>query len=405
MAIGAEGPSLPGRIELTWEPEPRVEFEVQMELGVNDTIVTDELIAHGFDLVLSDGRLVVGNANRWDYEEATVTMRGEVSPVAFGASAVRRMRCHVVNFPLVNRPRFTEMRGGGWALRLEDRGSGDWDEKGYFVTGRLTLAREDGCEFDPQDGQAIFDAFDFFATLSQGSWASHALSVGTAPNGRIVWERWAVNRCDRHATGDGWATQYEESVEALGSLWPGFLRKWQDPEWQPTMRTLVTMLAEATAHTDGEAALLMIDVVLELLSWAVVVTDGGMVTPEGHDRLQGGDRLRLLLAVAQVDRRIPANLKELSAAASRLRWVDGPHAITQLRDAVVHPRKRSILRDVPPEAISEAQLLARDYAHGAIAHLLGALGWKSWGERWLAPDQVIAALKAPAGGLATAGTL
>jgi hypothetical protein len=75
-------------------------------------------------------------------------------------------------------------------------------------------------------------------------------------------------------------------------------------------------------------------------------------------------------------------LKELAAAAQRLRWIDGPHAIAQIRDAVVHPRKRYNLREVSPSTILEAQLLARDYAHGAISHLFGATAWKPWTSRW-----------------------
>jgi hypothetical protein len=382
ITFGEQGLARTGSVVLIWEPEPRVEFKVEAEKGFDDEILTD---ATGIGLTLDNGRRCQSHPDRWDFwEEDRVAVRGEIEPVSFGATTVRRLRADVVNLPLVNRPRITELIGNGWRLRLKALGSGDSEEKGFFITGSLVVEREDGEEFDPERGVAILEAFDYFGTLAQGAWATHALPIGIGEAGGIEWERWVVGRVDRHETGDGWATHYSESTEVLADLWPGFLSKWEDPAWQPTIRTLVTLLAEATGHTDGEAALLMIDVVLELLSWAVVVSDGKMVSAEGHDRLQAPDRLRLLLAVAHIDRRVPDGLHELTAAALQLRWVDGPHAIAQIRDAVVHPRKRQSLSEVPQEAILEAQLLARDYAHGAIAHLFGATGWKAWADRWMA---------------------
>lgn len=380
--FGEQGLIRTGGVVLIWEPEPRVEFKVEAEEGFDNEVLTGDWEATGIGLTLDNGRRCQSHPDRWDYWEDRVTVRGEIEPVSFGAATVRRLRAHLVNLPLVNRPRTTEMIGNGWRLRLKGLGSGDWEEKGFFITGSLVVEREDGEEFDPERGVAILEAFDHFGTLAQGAWATHALPIGTGAAGRIVWERWVVGRVDRYETGDGWATRHSESAEVLAELWPGFLSKWEEPEWQPTIRTLATLLAEATAHTDGEAALLMIDVVLELLSWAVVVSDGDMVSAVGHDRLQGPDRLRLLLAVVHMDRRVPDGLHELATAARRQRWVDGPHAIAQIRDAVVHPRKRQSLSDVSQEAILEAQLLARDYAHGAIAHLFGATGWKAWTERW-----------------------
>ena len=359
-----------------------MEFRVEAEKGFDDEISTD---ATGIGLTLDKGRRCQSHPDRWEFWEDRVAVRGEIEPVSFGAATVRRLHAQVVNLPLVNRPRITELIGNGWRLRLKGLSTGAWEEKGFFITGSLMVEREDGQDFDPGRGVSILEAFDHFGTLAQGAWATHALPIGVGATGGIVWERWVVGRVDRHETGDGWATQYSESSEVLAELWPGFLSKWEQPEWQPTIKTLVTLLAEATAHTeDGEAALLITDVVLELLSWAVVVRDGDMLSAEGHDRLQGPDRLRLLLTVAKIDRRVPDRLHELAATARRLRWVDGPHAIAEIRDAVVHPRKRQSLGEVSQEAILEAHVLARDYAHGAIVHLFGATGWKAWTDRWMA---------------------
>jgi|NGEPerStandDraft_6_1074524.scaffolds.fasta_scaffold41474_2 hypothetical protein len=382
ITFGQDGPTLPGWIRLIWEPEPRVECGIEGEAGFDNQVLVGEWAQNGVLLTLGDGRQCLSHPDRWDHWEDRVLVRGSIEPVAFGGVSVRRMRALLVNLPLINRPRITGLVGNGWRLRLKDLTNEDWDGKGFFITGSLLVEREDGGEFEPGRGVAILEAFDYFATLAQGSWATHALPIGTGAAGRIEWQRWTIGQVDRYESGDGWATHYSESVGVLSELWPGFLTKWEDPEWQGTIRTLATLLAEATAHTDGEAALLMIDVVLELLSWAIVVSVGDMVSAEGHDRLQGPDRLRLLLAVAGIDRRIPDGLKELAAAAQRLRWIDGPHAIAQIRDAVVHPRKRYNLREVSPSTILEAQLLARDYAHGAISHLFGATAWKPWTSRW-----------------------
>jgi hypothetical protein len=383
--FGAEPNEWDTLVSLVWDPDPRIEFAVLLPEDRMDVALTPGWDKEGIALVLSDGPICIAKPDDWEYLSDGVLMRGEVEPVGFGSEMVTKVRADLINFSQINRPVRTEMVGGGWRLTLRSVPETDSREHSYFRTGSVAISREDGSPFGTDLAVAVLDAFDYFASLAMGSWAAHALPVGLDAKGRRTWRRWAVGRIDPSHMGDGWATHYKESAGVLASMWPGFITKWTDPVWQPTVRTLTALLTEATGHTDGEAALLMIDVILELLSFAVVVTEGRMVSAEGHDRLFGSDRLRLLLAVCQIDGRIPAGLHVLAKQAQQQQWIDGPHAISSIRDAVVHPRKRASLSRVSAETIDLVQLLARDYAHGAIAHLFGANGWEPWATRWLEP--------------------
>jgi hypothetical protein len=183
-------------VSLLWEPEPRLEFEIEAEDGYDDEIMSRPgWEEHGVTLRLGDGRECLARPDRWDHWEDRVRTRGLVEPVSFAkGTMVTRVRTYVVNLPLVNSPQITIMTARGWRLRLRDLGSGDVADRSYFVTGSLVVEREDSGAFDPELATSVLEAFDHFATITQGAWATHALPIGTGSTGRIEWERWEVGR-------------------------------------------------------------------------------------------------------------------------------------------------------------------------------------------------------------------
>jgi hypothetical protein len=72
---------------------------------------------------------------------------------------------------------------------------------------------------------------------------------------------------------------------------------------------------------------------------------------------------------------IPACLGELSRLTLKRKWSDGPHAVTDLRNAVVHPTKRR--RDglgAPDLPWEEVARLALWYGELVLLRLLGYHG-------------------------------
>jgi len=65
---------------------------------------------------------------------------------------------------------------------------------------------------------------------------------------------------------------------------------------------------------------------------------------KGYENLPAMDKLRLLLSICGIPAAIPASLSKLAAAAKAKenQWKDGPQALTEVRNALVHsnPTKR-----------------------------------------------------------------
>ena len=71
-----------------------------------------------------------------------------------------------------------------------------------------------------------------------------------------------------------------------------------------------------------------------------IVEEDPAVPPETFDRLRASARLRELLKVIGVGTGIPTKLTRLAEWASNIGSPDGRRVITEMRNGVVHPRKR-----------------------------------------------------------------
>ncbi len=96
----------------------------------------------------------------------------------------------------------------------------------------------------------------------------------------------------------------------------------------------------------------------------------------GFERLVAADRLRLLLADAQIEIEIPSALHGLPSFApsnqtGKASWEDGPQALTESRNLLVHPTKKLRAPNIPPEAIRDTGELGVWYLQLALLFLLG----------------------------------
>jgi hypothetical protein len=367
-----------GHVRLEWDDGPSIRLEIQGSEVLLSGLPESAPNRHRF--VLGDGRLISAAVVRWDISGDRHRLIGNVGPASFGVGdRMSSIQTRVVNFSLANREEYW-LLGHGWSIHLKE--TGDFVEglpgtPGAYAISQDAEVRRDGREmFSEADAVRILEALDYFLSLARGAWVGHVNVRGFNRIGRRLWERWETSRVDRSGRGRNWAADYdpEDEDSAVGDpmrlrdLWDGFLSMWQTEELNPTLRAMTSAYIETAAHTEAEAGLLIGQVLLELLSWAIVVNDRMMVSAEGHDKLGAADRIRLLLAVIGMPGELGADSQAvgLARAAETMRWVDGPHAVTELRNALVHPVKRKRLGSVLPEMMEEARDLTLQYAEAAM---------------------------------------
>jgi hypothetical protein len=116
---------------------------------------------------------------------------------------------------------------------------------------------------------------------------------------------------------------------------------------------------------------------LELLAWITVVEERNVVSGEGFDKLPASDRLRVLLEVLGIPRTLPAGLTALQKASEEAPkggpgpWTDGPHALTDLRNVVVHPTKKRRTLGAVDLPWDDAARLSRWYVELVLLRLMG----------------------------------
>jgi hypothetical protein len=152
----------------------------------------------------------------------------------------------------------------------------------------------------------------------------------------------------------------------LAALWRGFYSKWTSPHLRGTLKALTELYVEAASHTAAEAGLVIAQVVLELLAWTLVVHERGMMSSDGYERLAAADRIRLLLAAVGGTRDLDPTQDSLTRAARANNWVDGPQAVTELRNIIVHPQRRERLVGMSPSIADDARALTLNYAQDAV---------------------------------------
>lgn len=92
---------------------------------------------------------------------------------------------------------------------------------------------------------------------------------------------------------------------------------------------------------------------------------------EDFDGVRASDRIRELLAWMDVDPTIPTHFTDLCQSCNALGWIDGPHALTSMRNALAHPKSREKLSKPSIAARVELHQLSLWYVELALLRLIG----------------------------------
>jgi hypothetical protein len=328
-------------------------------------------------------------------------IRGVINRAPFPeTAAIRELRFLVANLPFfLGRENLWEERplleGGTsrcawagrlvleaapWRLTLDARSDGKEtkarlkDEGGQEVTHTASLRRQDERPFSDADARDALLAVGHFFGLTAGRWAAPLAAVGLDEAGAIVWRDWNP---PASSPWRGALRAFDDRhPEALAEAFPGFMRAWNDPIWNLPLLYATQMYVEANGPVYAETALVIAQAALELLSWVRFVEDLGQFTPEEFDRVEhkASGRLRELLQWLEVDPAIPTGLLALYKEAGRRGWADGPNALDAMRNALIHPSKRTRIDNTDVRARIELHDLAIWYVELALLRVLGHSG-------------------------------
>lgn len=374
-----------GKIELKFTSKPSLCWSVNRE--------DSELSNFGKDSVelRFDGRSGQVSAEAHFTDESSGWIN-EVS-VGQGATRLKRVLIHWFNLPDILGNQTLKESGefgeawwagrlhaeiSGWVLTLDERR--DYSESAkeangknqYLMTHVMEARRSDGEEFSVDAVSELIECIRVCLSFGFGRWVAPGLPVGFDNGGRIVWEHWASPICDPFTSvGSGWL--YKTRSDDLISLIDRGMSAFGDSSRPGITRFQMCLAVQAVGSGFLEQRVLAAAPALESLAWSSLVLGQKMTSDEYRDRY-AEDRLRYLLQAAGVPVEIDSELLPGLASFAHSRKIDGPTAITRVRNNLVHPEDphEQIYRH--DGLILDAWFLSLHYVRLLILHSIGYLG-------------------------------
>jgi hypothetical protein len=373
-----------GRIELVCQPKPRVRWTIVPQAG------DDGLDPSPVDFaVRRDNREFRISGYRRSRED------GWINSAEFGKpdTALRQVRLHWMNLPDIHGPIGLVERDGdhvrrwwlgrwrievaGWLITLDSRpdhsdATTDADLGSLFLlTHAMEIRRADDGEFSVEKARQLLEHLRVTFSFAFGYWVSPVLPQGFDTEGRLVWEQWSSPICDPHRrVPTAWL--YWGRPEDLTQLVSRAIPALADLSQPGTTRLQMQLAVTAVDGGFVEQRILAAAPALENLGWTRLVSGGKWTAAEYNGRY-AEDRLRYLLQEARVPPNIDPDLFPALAAFAERDGLDGPSAVTRVRNRLVHPQL--------PEEVSRHEGLVQDvwrmlrrYVTLLILHNIGYRG-------------------------------
>jgi hypothetical protein len=266
-----------------------------------------------------------------------------------------------------------ELNAGDWRIALDERLDSKEvyarlkDEGGFEITHIGSLSRAGGRAFSETDASEVLNTLAGFLGVASGAWAPPAAAVGLDGDGSIVWREWNSRWTSP------WISRvypFDRRRHDLRGAFPGYAARWADPLWNEPLRIATQMYVEANGQVAADITLVVGQALLELISWVLFVEELQTHAAAAFDNVRASDRLRELLNWIGISPAVPASLAALRQEAMRHGWADGPHAISEMRNSLVHPPRRQRLTGTSVHARIDLRELVLWYAELAFLRLI-----------------------------------
>lgn len=242
-------------------------------------------------------------------------------------------------------------------------------EGGYGVTHICLIEKSDHTQFSFDEAYEQIKAFAYYLSFARGLWIPPILVSGFDENGNLLFEEWRTNPI---IAGGSFKYDYSwadcDSTELVAAF-PGFMKKWNDEIWQGVIQNTIQWHIESLINQTN-TGIILIQSSLEKLAWTFL-KNNECLTADGFKSIKAADQIRLLLKFLEIEIEALDKYPEISKKAKELNWTDSLQAISEVRNAIVHPQvKKSKTSHFPSEKIlSEAFTIYHNYLEKCLLKL------------------------------------
>ena len=243
-------------------------------------------------------------------------------------------------------------------------------EGGYALTHIGSLKKKDESSFTGKQAEEMLGALRFFISFAKGTWCNPVCAVGFDGSNNRVWELWSSPK-EAWQSPMSWFDPYH--CEQLATLFPGFMAKCNHKDWREALHEVIYWYLNSNHSSRGiDAGIILTQAAIERLSYEYVVKDRKLIEANGFKNLRASDKFRLLFSSLDIPIDIPTSLSEMTKFAGQFNWLDSPHALTEMRNSLVHPEHKRGRQY--SDAYFEAWNLGLWYLELALLRICGYVG-------------------------------
>ena len=206
---------------------------------------------------------------------------------------------------------------------------------GFGLTHLGLIQKNDHSNFTFDKVEKLLIGLRFFLSFSKGCWSNPSLGVFLNDSDEKIAEYFTPPNVpwSSHLS---WFDQHH--TEQLEELFPLFMNKWSDSSWFDALRESIYWYIRSNNSNNGiDAGIILTQSSIERLSFEYVVNDKKLLSSKGFKALWASDKYRLLFSSIGIPVKIPKELKNINKLSNQFTWIDAPHALTEIRNSLIHP--------------------------------------------------------------------
>lgn len=386
-----------GRVQLDFRPTPHIYYHADftgIDAIVSMTILGDFGSVKFFEF---DGKNIAGflitMGGDQRKEELSLLWCPRSTPthgIGNEISVANHMIFHLINFPeylsahnFVFEPseeqrlriNFIDLNYDTWHIKISslietgDRVNRLKTQGGFALTHTASANRIDDCAFTAEQAENALFMLRSFLSFAKGCCCDPVCPVGFDSANIPVWSTWDAPS-EQWISVRSWFGRH--SPEQLESLFPLFASRWSNKQWKSALHEIVYWYVSSNSGKGIDAGIILTQAALERLSFEFSVQDRKLILTNGFTALWASDKFRLLFSSLSIPLEIPAECPELLKMAKKHSWADAPHALTEVRNSLVHPEHKK--RGQFDEVMYEAWNLGLWYLEMSILAVCGYSG-------------------------------
>ncbi|HHD80567.1 MAG TPA: hypothetical protein ENK99_03025 [Campylobacterales bacterium] len=209
------------------------------------------------------------------------------------------------------------------------------------LTQVVKIEKKDGGFVSIEEYKKLQELLKYFFSFTKGSWITLTCATGLDYDNKQVWHLFNDPKSEWKSLSSWFDPTRELNMIALKKLFSLFSKIWESENWRETLAEVIYWFINANDGEGGvDTGLILAQTALERLSFEYVVNDKKLLSGKGFKDIWASDKFRLLFSSLSVPLGIPSELTTLAKEAKNHNWLDSPHALTEIRNSLVHPEHK-----------------------------------------------------------------